>query len=159
MTHPQVNAVAAHADGRFDETIARLSEYLAIPAISCDESHFDDVRVLAAKIRDDLEALGLEGARVLELDGALPSVVAEYTGARPDAPTVLVYGHLDLQPVMIENWNTDPHEAVVRGDRLFARGSADDMGGWVSHIAALEAWFAVAGKPPCNLKLFIEGEE
>lgn len=159
MPHPRVNAVAAHADGRFDATVARLAEYLEIPAISCDEDYFDEVRRLAARIRDDLEQMGLEGARVLELEGALPSVVAECTRAGPDAPTILVYGHLDLQPVMVENWDTDPHKAVIKGDRMFARGAADDMGGWVSHMAALEAWFAVAEAPPCNLKLFIEGEE
>ena len=159
MNRAALSAIAAHADASFEETVARLERYLEIPAISCDPDHFDDVRRLAEAIRDDMEALGLEDARVLELDGALPSVAASWMGAGEDAPTVLVYGHLDLQPVMREHWHTDPHVGVRKGDRLYARGSADDMGGWVSHFAALQAWFAVRGELPCNLKLFIEGEE
>ncbi|MCB9743192.1 MAG: M20/M25/M40 family metallo-hydrolase [Alphaproteobacteria bacterium] len=159
MSHPAVEEVASLADNRFEQTLSRLSEYLAIPAISCEEAHADDVRRLAQRVRDDLEALGLEKAEVLELPGALPMVAAEWMKAGKDAPTVLIYGHLDLQPVMVENWRTPPHEAHQVGDRLYARGSADDMGGWVSHVAALEAWFAVAGELPCNVRLIIEGEE
>jgi len=159
MAPPDVSAVARRADAAFDDTVARLSRYLEIPAISCDPEHVDDVRALAAIIRDDLEALGLERSRVLELDDALPSVAAEWMHAGDDAPTVLIYGHLDLQPVMLEHWRTDPHQAVIEGERLYARGSADDMGGWVSHMAALGAWFEQEGGPPCNIRLFIEGEE
>lgn len=158
MLHPATDAVASLADARFEQAITRLSEYLAIPAISCDPDHFDDVRRLAARIRDDLAALGMNNSRVLELDGALPIVVAEWHG-RPGAPTVLIYGHLDLQPVKGERWDTPPHVATRVGDRLYARGAADDMGGWMSHVAALQAWFDEAGGPPCNVKLIIEGEE
>ncbi len=159
MPHPQVDAVAARADAAFDATIAHLGEYLAIPAISCDPDHHADVRRLAARIRDDLAALGMDNARVLELDDALPCVAADWLAAGPDAPTVLVYGHLDLQPVKGEPWDTPPHEMVEKGGRLYARGSADDMGGWISHLAALKAWLAETGGLPCNLKLLIEGEE
>jgi len=157
------DAVAALADSRFDATVEQLSAYLKIPAISCDADHFDDVRALAAHIRDDLEASGMANARVLELDGALPCVAAELLEAGPDKPTVLVYGHLDLQPVKGEPWNTDPHTAVIKdcpdGKRLYARGAADDMGGWVSHMAAVKAWLDEAGKLPLNFKVLIEGEE
>jgi acetylornithine deacetylase/succinyl-diaminopimelate desuccinylase-like protein len=159
MPHPKADAVAARVEACFSETVARLSDYLSYPAISCLSDHFDDVRRLAARIRDDLEALGMSGARVLELDGALPCVAAEHMGAGPGKPTVLVYGHLDLQPVVRENWRTEPHEAVEKDGRLYARGAADDMGGWVSHLAALEAWLHEAGELPCNIKLLIEGEE
>lgn len=152
-------AVAARADAAFDTTVDELARYLAVPAISCDPEHFDDVRQLAALIRDELETAGLHRSRVLELDGALPCVAAEWMGAGENAPTVLVYGHMDLQPVKGEPWRTDPHEAVVVDGRLYARGSADDMGGWISHIAAVRAWFAETGTLPCNLKLLIEGEE
>jgi acetylornithine deacetylase/succinyl-diaminopimelate desuccinylase-like protein len=158
VPHPQTEAVAQAAEQAFAETIALLSEYLTYPAISCDPAHFDDVRRLAARVCADLEALGLS-ASVCELPEALPMVVAEDMSAGPDKPTILVYGHLDLQPVKGEPWVTDPHVAVEKGGRLYARGSADDMGGWVSHLAALKAWKAVAGGLPCNLKLVIEGEE
>ncbi len=147
-------SVAQRADAAFDQTVATLSRYLAIPAISCDETHFPDVRALADRIRDDLAALGLDNARVLQLDNALPCVAAEWMKAGPAAPTILVYGHLDLQPVKGE------HEAVIKDNgRLYARGSADDMGGWVSHLAAIQAWLGETGNLPCNLKLLIEGEE
>lgn len=153
------DAAATLADERFDDTVAQLSSYLTYPAISCDPEHFADVHRLAARIRDDLAAAGMQNARLLELDGALPSVAAELMTAGPDKPTLLVYGHLDLQPVKGEPWDTNPHEAVIKGDRLFARGAADDMGGWVSHMAAVTAWIDSAGELPLNIRLFIEGEE
>ncbi len=159
MSHPQTNAVIADAMNRLEDTIGRLSEYLAYPAISCEAEHAEDVRALAARICHDLEDLGLENCRVHELPGTLPIVVADWLHAGPNAPTVLVYGHLDLQPVAGEVWHTPPHEATRKGDRLYARGSADDMGGWVSHIAAIEAWMSQTGGLPCNIKLVIEGEE
>ena len=154
-----VDAVAELAHSQLPETIAQLADYLTIPAISCDPAHFEDVRVLCARVQQDLTALGLERARVLELDDALPCVAAEWLHAGADKPTILIYGHLDLQPVELENWHTNPHEAVEKDGRLYARGAADDMGGWVSHMAALRAWFETAGGPPCNVKLLIEGEE
>ncbi|TNF23612.1 MAG: M20/M25/M40 family metallo-hydrolase [Deltaproteobacteria bacterium] len=159
MPHPQTDAVAAHAASRFDATLARLDRYLRVEAISCEPAHAEDVRRLAGLVRDDLAALGLDRARVCELDGAHPIVAAEWLRAGADKPTVLVYGHLDLQPVAGESWTSDPHVPTVRDGRLYARGAADDMGGWVSHIGAMEAWFATTGELPCNLKVIIEGEE
>ncbi len=159
MTDTVAAAAAARADAAFEATVDRLGRYLAVPAISCDAAHHDDVRRLAATVRDDLEALGLQEARILELDGALPVVVAQWFEAGDDRPTVVIYGHLDLQPVAGEAWTHPPHQATRVGDRLYARGSADDMGGWVSHLAAFEAWRAETGSVPCNLRLIIEGEE
>jgi len=153
-----VDTVAARASAAFQDTLDRLGGYLRFPAISCDPEHAGDVRALAAKICNDLESLGLQRARVLEVEGALPCVAAEWLDAGPLAPTVLIYGHLDLQPVKGETWDSPPHQATVRGDRLYARGSADDMGGWVSHMAAIQAWLEQGGLP-CNLKLLIESEE
>ncbi len=161
MPHPAVEAVAALAARQVPDTLQALIGYLSFPAVSCDPKHHDDVRALAARIRDDLQSLGLDNARILELDDALPLVVADWLHAGDDKPTVLIYGHLDLQPVERENWRTDPHAGVVVHDeqRLYGRGSADDMGGWVSHIGALRAWFEEAGSLPCNVRLVIEGEE
>ena len=159
MPHEKADAVCCLAKARLPEAIERLSGYLRYPAISCDPAHFEDVRRLAAKIRDDLEALGFAKARVLELAGALPCVAAEWLNAGPDKPCVLIYGHLDLQPVKGEPWRTPPHEAVEQDGRLYARGAGDDMGGWVSHLIAMESWLQAAGELPCNVKLLIEGEE
>jgi acetylornithine deacetylase/succinyl-diaminopimelate desuccinylase-like protein len=153
------DAVAAAAAADFQGTIDRLKEYLSYPAISCDPAHAKDVRALAERVARDLTALGLDRARVCDVPGALPIVAAEWLKAGPDKPTVLVYGHLDLQPVKGEKWDTSPHEATIRGDRMYARGAADDMGGWVSHLAAVKAWLETTGGLPCNLKLIVEGEE
>ncbi len=159
MAMVQVDAVAAAAAAAFEQTVELLSDYLTFPAISCDPAHHEDVRRLATRIAADLAGLGLDRARVVELEGALPIVAAEWLHAGPDAPTVLVYGHIDLQPVRGEIWHTPPHQATRRGDRLYARGAADDMGGWVSHLAAMQAWLRNGGALPCNLKLVLEGEE
>jgi len=159
MTDTTADAVARHARARFGATLERLAGYLRYPAISCDPEHHGDVLRLAERIRDDLAALGPSSSRLLTLEGALPCVAAEFTGAGPDRPTVLIYGHLDLQPVKGEPWRTPPHEATEIDGRLYARGSGDDMGGWVGHLAAIEAWLDVAGGLPCNVKLLIEGEE
>ena len=149
--------VAARAVSQLESGIARLCDYLRIPAISCDYAHHGDVRQLAARVTADLGALGMDNAKVLELDGALPLVTAEWLKA-PGKPTILIYGHLDLQPDG-EGWESPPHEPTRRGDRLFARGAADDMGGWVSHLVAIEAWLAETGELPCNLRLVVESEE
>ena len=154
-----VDKVAKKAKDTVEQAISRLSGYLTIPAISCDDAHAGDVAKLAEKVRSDLEGLGFSRARVLKLDDALPLVAAEHMKAGPGAPTILVYGHLDLQPVKGEKWDTPPHQATRKGDRLYARGAADDMGGWVSHLHALQCWLETTGSLPCNVKLVIEGEE
>ncbi len=155
---PDLDRIRDHALARLDETLERLASYLRIPAISCDPAHHADVRRLARTVRDDLAALGFT-SEVHVLDDALPLVSAHRACGRADAPTLLIYGHLDLQPVKGERWTSPPHEPVRRGDRLYARGAADDMGGWVSHLAALEAWLAVEGDLPMHVKLVLESEE
>jgi cysteinylglycine-S-conjugate dipeptidase len=162
MDQPSAEAVAAFARQRLSETIDELCEYLRVPAISCEPGHADDVLVLAQQIQTRLVGLGF-AAHVRHLKGALPLVSAERRCARTNAPTLLVYGHLDLQPVAGEEWKTPPHQPTriktADGERLFARGAADDMGGWVSHLAAIVAWLETAGDLPLHVKLVIEGEE
>lgn len=157
MTTP-ANVLAA-AEAQIEPAIERLCTYLRIPAVSCDPAHAPDVVRLADRVAEDLAALGLE-ARVLRLADALPCVAASWLHAGPHAPTILIYGHLDLQPVDGgDGWRTPPHEPTRVGDRLFGRGASDDMGGWVSHIAAIEAWLKTTGGLPCNIRLIIESEE
>ena len=158
MPHPAVDSVAARARAQVPQALAHLCDYLRIPAISCDPAHADDVRALAARVAADLAALGFDAAEVRTVPGALPIVTAEWLKA-PGKPTILIYGHLDLQPVKGEVWASPPHEPTVRDGRLYARGAADDMGGWVSHLAALGAWLEETGTLPANIKLVIEGEE
>lgn len=153
-------AAVARVKADLPETLAKLAQYVKIPAISCEEARRGDVRRLAETIAGDLSALGMHKARVLTVKEpkAHPLVAAEWMQAGPDKPTVLIYGHLDLQPVGEPEWIGDPHVVRQDGDRLYARGIGDDMGGWVSHLAAIRAWM-VNGGPPCNLRLVIEGEE
>jgi len=161
-TQQQSDRVAEVARARFESTVGKLAAYLRVPAISCEPEHAGDVRTLAERVAADLGELGFE-ATVRQLPAALPLVHAERRSGQAQAPTLLIYGHLDLQPVRGEHWETPPHEATRRmtadGERLYARGAADDMGGWVSHLAAISAWLEVTGDLPLNLKLVIEGEE
>jgi acetylornithine deacetylase/succinyl-diaminopimelate desuccinylase-like protein len=170
MAHPKLSSVVDNVQGSLEHAIERLSGFLKIPAVSCDPAHAADVRRLAEHIRDDLKSAGFDNARVLDVDqregdatAPHPCVAAEWLKAGADKPTVLVYGHLDLQPVKGEVWDTEPHvptrKMTPSGERLYARGAADDMAGWVSWLVALEAWLKVAGELPCNVKLLIEGEE
>lgn len=85
--------MALRAEADFERTLAQLVELLRYPAISCEPEWAGDVNALAARVRDNLAALGMDRARFLELDGAMPSVAAERLRAGPDAPTVLIYGH------------------------------------------------------------------
>ncbi len=149
--------VAELAESQLENTIEHLCTYLRVPAISCDPAHHDDVARLASMIAADLTSLGFR-AEVRSLERALPLVFAERV-VDPNAPTVLIYGHMDLQPVRGEAWSTNPHEPRRQGERLYARGAADDMGGWVSHLASIKAWLSVTGTLPLNVKLVIEGEE
>jgi cysteinylglycine-S-conjugate dipeptidase len=154
-----VSRIALAAEGAVEGSFAHLGRYLAFAPISSDPEATPRVAELAEVLRADLTKLGLSRARVLELPGAHPCVAAEWMGAGPSAPTVLVYGHFDVQPVKGEAWSTEPHALVRNGDRLYGRGSADDMGGWLSHLVAIEAWLKETGGLPCNVKLLLEGEE
>jgi acetylornithine deacetylase/succinyl-diaminopimelate desuccinylase-like protein len=151
--------VALVAEAAIEGSFARLARYLAFAPISSEPESAPKVAALAEALRTDLEKMGLSRARVLTLPDAHPCVAAEWMRAGPKAPTILVYGHFDVQPVKNEAWSTEPHELVRKGDRLYGRGSADDMGGWLSHLVAMEAWLAETGALPCNVKLLLEGEE
>jgi acetylornithine deacetylase/succinyl-diaminopimelate desuccinylase-like protein len=154
-----VNRVAQVASEAAPQSFERLARYLSFAPISSDPSAASRLQELAQTLRADLEAIGLSNARVLEVPKAHPCVAAEWNKAGPGAPTVLIYGHFDVQPVAGEAWDTPPHTIVQKGDRLYGRGSADDMGGWLSHLVAIEAYLKEEGKLPCNLKLLLEGEE
>ncbi|MDB4941600.1 MAG: Acetylornithine deacetylase/Succinyl-diaminopimelate desuccinylase [Labilithrix sp.] len=154
-----VSRVAVAAQQAVEGSFTRLGRYLAFAPISSEAEAAPRLLELAETLRKDLETAGLRRARVLTLPGALPCVAAEWLEAGPDKPTILVYGHYDVQPVKGESWSTEPHALVRKGDRLYGRGSADDMGGWLSHFVAIEAWMKETGGLPCNLKLLLEGEE
>lgn len=153
--------VRAHIEAHRDEFVATLSQWLAIPSISADPAHHDDVRRSAQWLADHFTQTGFPTVEIWETPG-MPAVFAEWPAADPEAPTVLVYGHHDVQPVdPVDAWHTDPFTPTVRGDQLVGRGASDDKGQILFHTLGLRANLAVSGAdaPPVTLKFLIEGEE
>jgi acetylornithine deacetylase/succinyl-diaminopimelate desuccinylase-like protein len=144
----------AHA-AEFEEQLKAL---LRIPSISAQPHHDADTRRAAEFLRDDFRAMGLEAVELIETPGH-PLVFAE--GARlPGRPTVLIYGHYDVQPPEpLEPWTSPPFEPTVRDGNLIARGATDDKGQMFTHLKAAQAWLQAGGGLPVNLKFLIEGEE
>ena len=141
--------------GRFTD---ELLEFIRIPSVSAKSEHNSDTRRAAEWLGDRMEDAGLE-AEVLETAGH-PVVLGEWRGAGPDAPTVLVYGHYDVQPAEpLDLWDSPPFEPEFRDGRLYARGSADDKGQLYLHIKATEAHLKEGEALPVNLIVLAEGEE
>ena len=139
---------------RFEE---ELFEFLRFPSISASPSHAGDVQACAEWLTGRFRELGLS-AEILPTQG-LPAVVAE-TKRRKDRPTVLVYGHYDVQPVdPLDLWSSPPFEPVVKDGVVYARGATDDKGQLYTHLKATEAWIHVTGETPINLVFLMEGEE
>ena len=142
-----------------DRQLNELIDWLKIPSISTKSAHDGDSLAAAQWLVDHLGSCGLENVELIESDGN-PLVYADWMHAGGDKPTVLVYGHYDVQPVdPLDLWETPPFEPTIRGDNLFARGASDDKGQTFLHIKALEAVLATTGALPVNVKLLIEGEE
>jgi acetylornithine deacetylase/succinyl-diaminopimelate desuccinylase-like protein len=141
-----------------DRYIEELKHYLAIPSVSALPEHQADVRKCAEWTADHMRLIGLQNVRLIDTPGN-PVVYADWLGAA-GAPTILFYGHYDVQPVdPVELWETPPFEATVREGEIYARGAADDKGQVFMHFKAVEAHMKQNGRLPVNMKFFIEGEE
>ena len=141
-----------------DRYVAELTEYLAIPSISALPDHADDVARCARWTSDELGRVGLDNVRLIETAGH-PIVCADWLHA-PGAPTILFYGHYDVQPVdPLDEWLSPPFEATIREGEIYARGSADDKGQIFMHFKAVEACLKQTGRLPINMKMILEGEE
>lgn len=139
--------------------LKKLNDFLSIPSVSTDSTYKQDVEKAADFLVDYLEELNFEQVIKQKTSGH-PLVYGEYNGAGSDAPTVLFYGHYDVQPVdPIEQWKSDPFQPEVRDGRLYARGSSDDKGQVFMHLAVFEAYLKTEGVLPVNIKVCIEGEE
>ncbi len=148
----------AHLAATRDQRMASLLEFLRIPSVSTLPEHAADVRRAAEWLADALRSAGVEHVEVADTDGH-PIVYGDWLHAG-DVPTILVYGHYDVQPVdPIDEWTSDPFEPVVDGDRLVARGSADDKGQIHAHVIAAGGLLATRGRLPINIKYVFEGEE
>jgi acetylornithine deacetylase/succinyl-diaminopimelate desuccinylase-like protein len=151
-------AFESHLDATRADRLESYQEFLRIPSISALPEHAPDCRPAAEWLAAALTRAGLEHAEVAETGGH-PVVYADWLHAA-DAPTVLVYGHYDVQPVdPLDLWTSPPFEPVVVGDRILARGAADDKGQVHAHVMAAEALLATRGSLPINVKYVFEGEE
>jgi acetylornithine deacetylase/succinyl-diaminopimelate desuccinylase-like protein len=143
-----------------DQLFADLAEWVGIPSISASSDHYVDVVRSAEWLAGACRAAGFPSVEIWRTAG-LPAVFAEWPSDEPDAPTVLVYGHHDVQPVDDEAWTTPPFQLVADGDALRGRGTSDDKGQVLFHLLGLRAHLAATGRsaPAVTLKLLIEGEE
>ena len=138
--------------------LAELFALIRCPSVSTDPAYAGGMAEAAALLLARLDRIGLENAQLLD-GGGHKAVFAQWTGA-PGAPTILVYGHYDVQPPdPLELWDTPPFEPTLREDRYFARGASDDKSPlWIA-LSAIEAWLAVEKTLPLNVKILLEGEE
>lgn len=149
----------SYIDENKERYVSELVEFLEIPSISSLSEHNEDTLSCANWVVDHIKSIGIENAKLVPTPGH-PIVYAEWLEAGEDAPTVLIYGHYDVQPVdPIELWTTKPFEPTIRDGKIFARGASDDKGQVLVHLKAIESLFKIYGKLPINIKLMIEGEE
>lgn len=154
--------VASDLDSYFtreeDRIRGELNEFLRIPSVSARSEHNADTARCAEWLATQIRKLGMDAS--VHPTAGHPIVLGEWRKAGADAPTVLVYGHYDVQPVEpLELWTSPPFEPTVRDGRLYARGSVDDKGQLYLHVKAAEALLRERGRLPVNLLLLAEGEE
>ena len=153
-----MDSVLAYIDQHRERFVGQLAEWVKIPAISSDPLHKEDMLKNAEHLASEIRSLGADRVEIWPTKGH-PAVFAEWLKS-PGKPTLLVYGHHDVQPVdPLEKWVTPPFEPAIREGRMWGRGVVDDKGQVHIHVKAIEAFIRAAGKLPINLKLIVEGEE
>ncbi len=153
-----MTALAEYIDSQRDTHLQEMIEFLRIPSVSTKSEHKSDIQRAAQWVANQLKAAGMETVEVLPTDGH-PMVYAEWLKA-PGKPTILFYGHYDVQPAEpLELWTAPAFEPDIRDGKIYARGTADDKGQVHIHIKALESLMKTHGRLPINIKVMIEGEE
>ncbi len=153
-----IDKVIQHIDANRKASVERLNDFLRIPSISTEPERKGDTRKAAEWVHRVFTGCGIK-SEIIETAGH-PCILADSGPAAGDGPTVLIYGHYDVQPTGDESlWKSPPFTPTVRDGDIFARGSADDKGQVLTHMLAAEAWMKVAGKLPIRVKYLIEGEE
>jgi acetylornithine deacetylase/succinyl-diaminopimelate desuccinylase-like protein len=148
----------AYAQVRHARFVSDLKEFIRSPSISAQPEHAEDLKRCAAWLAEHLRRIGMERVTVVPTGGH-PIVYAESCHA-PRRPTVLIYGHYDVQPAdPLDEWRSPPFEPIVRGNDLYGRGASDDKGQLFAHVKALEAFLQTSGELPVNIKCLFEGEE
>jgi acetylornithine deacetylase/succinyl-diaminopimelate desuccinylase-like protein len=154
-----MSEIIKYIESNKDRYLKELIEFLSIQSISNDEEKKKDVKDAALWLEKELKKSGLENVKIFETAGH-PIVYADYLKAGKDKPTVLIYGHYDVQPVdPLELWTDPPFSPVVKDGKIYARGSADDKGQIFMHIKSLEAHLHINKSLPVNIKVAFEGEE
>src|SRR4030088_3048663 len=158
MGFPMSKAIDAFVQQNEKRLLEELNTFLRIPSISTLPEHKADVNRAAQFVADGLTKAGMENVEIIQTP-LHPLVYADWLHAA-GKPTVLLYGHYDVQPPdPLELWHTPPFEPTVREGNIYARGSADDKGQMYMHVKAVEALRSVDGTLPVNVKFLIEGEE
>jgi acetylornithine deacetylase/succinyl-diaminopimelate desuccinylase-like protein len=153
-----MNNILPYIESNRARYLQELTDFIAIPSISTNAENRQDVERCSQWVSGHLGTIGMENVRIFPTAGH-PIVYADWLHA-PGKPTLLIYGHYDVQPVdPIELWTSPPFEATIRGDNLYARGSADDKGQVFIHLKSIEAFLRNGGALPINIKMLIEGEE
>jgi len=153
-----MESVLAYIEANTERYLEELRRLLAVPSVSTNPENAADVRRAAEWLSEHMQSIGLEHVEVFPTPGH-PIVYGDWLHAE-GRPTVLLYGHYDVQPVEpIDLWTSPPFEAAVRNGRLYGRGTADDKGQIFIHLKSIEAFLKTAGALPVNLKLILEGEE
>ncbi len=153
-----MQSLLTYVDSNKDRYIAELKDLLAIPSVSTNPENAADVRRCADWMSDHMKSIGLQNVQIFPTAGH-PIVYADWLNA-PGKPTLLLYGHYDVQPPEpLELWTSPPFEGTIRDGRLYARGAADDKGQVFIHLKSIEAYLRNGGDLPVNIKLLIEGEE
>ncbi|MDZ7765314.1 MAG: dipeptidase [Melioribacteraceae bacterium] len=150
--------VVKYIKSNYDNYIDELVDYLKIPSISTTAAHKKDLKTCAKFVSDKLKAAGMKKVKIIPTEGH-PLVYAEKIHD-PKLPTVLIYGHYDVQPVdPLDLWKSPPFEPVIKGGKIWARGANDNKGQNLVHIKSVEAFAKTGTELPVNIKYIIEGEE
>ncbi|EFJ44084.1 hypothetical protein VOLCADRAFT_106556 [Volvox carteri f. nagariensis] len=156
-----VRRVLQRLDAQSDRYDKDLAEFVQFPSVSALPEHAGDVLAAAEWLSERLKTAGLQNVELLATEGLQPVVYGEWLNATDShAPTVLVYGHYDVQPVdPLDAWDTPPFEVVKRDGYFYGRGVDDDKGGLLQAVQAVEAWLQETGAVPVNVKFLLEGQE
>ncbi len=159
MSQPDVKAALSYLDAHLPEFQEQLVTLARVPGVSAEPAPNLELRRSAEVTAEVMRSNGIENVRILELPGIHPYVYGDWLH-QPGAPTVLLYGHHDVQPEgRHEKWISPPYEPTVREGRLYGRGTADDKAGVMTHVAAVASYLKSSGALPLNVRFVVEGEE